>query len=278
MKRAIPSAIVCVLALATLAWAGEPSGDAGALWPQWRGPSGSGSAHGDPPVEWSETRNVRWKIDVPGKGSSSPIVWGDRIYVTTAVPAEGGGQASAPPAARRGAGSRRSSPPPRSSSSSPSTARTVASSGRRRFVRSDPRRALIPPARGPRTRPSPTGRISTPTSAPGVSTASTWTATSSGRGISARWRRGATSARAARRCCSATRSSSCGTTRAPRSSSLSTRRPARTSGRSAGTRSPPGPRPWPSSTEARPRSSPTPPARWSATTRTPARCSGTPPA
>ncbi len=101
MKKAILSSILCVLALATLAWAGEPSGDAGVLWPQWRGPSGSGTAaHGDPPVEWSETRNVRWKIDLPGKGSSSPIVWGDRIYVTTAVPVEGGGQASAPPAAR----------------------------------------------------------------------------------------------------------------------------------------------------------------------------------
>ncbi len=40
----------------------------------------------DPPVHWSETENVRWKIELPGKGHSTPIVWGDRVFVTTAVP------------------------------------------------------------------------------------------------------------------------------------------------------------------------------------------------
>ena len=44
--------------------------------------------HADPPVEWSETRNIRWKIDLPGEGDSTPIVWGDRIFVLAAVPAE----------------------------------------------------------------------------------------------------------------------------------------------------------------------------------------------
>ena len=57
-------------------------------WPQWRGPLASGVApHGDPPTEWSEDRNVRWKVPIPGKGSASPIVWDDRIFVLTAVPA-----------------------------------------------------------------------------------------------------------------------------------------------------------------------------------------------
>jgi outer membrane protein assembly factor BamB len=56
-------------------------------WPAWRGPLGTGvSPDGDPPVEWSETRNVRWKIGPPGLGHSTPIIWGDRIYLTTAVP------------------------------------------------------------------------------------------------------------------------------------------------------------------------------------------------
>lgn len=56
-------------------------------WPQWRGPLGTGAAPGsDPPVEWSETKNVRWKVALPGKGHSSPIVWGDRIFLTTAIP------------------------------------------------------------------------------------------------------------------------------------------------------------------------------------------------
>ena len=41
-----------------------------------------------PPVQWSDTKNVRWKVEIPGRGSSSPIVWGDRVYVLSAVPAE----------------------------------------------------------------------------------------------------------------------------------------------------------------------------------------------
>jgi len=57
-------------------------------WPQWRGPEATGVApHADPPVSWDETRNVRWKVDLPGRGLSSPIVWGDRVFVTTTVPA-----------------------------------------------------------------------------------------------------------------------------------------------------------------------------------------------
>lgn len=56
-------------------------------WPQWRGPLGTGAApNSDPPVEWSETKNIRWKVALPGKGHSSPIVWGDRIFLTSAVP------------------------------------------------------------------------------------------------------------------------------------------------------------------------------------------------
>ena len=55
-------------------------------WPAWRGPSRTGSAPGgDPPIEWSEEKNVRWKNAVPGLGLSSPIVWGDRLFLTTAV-------------------------------------------------------------------------------------------------------------------------------------------------------------------------------------------------
>jgi outer membrane protein assembly factor BamB len=58
------------------------------FWPQWRGPQMSGvSLSANPPSEWSESRNVRWKIEIPGRGSASPIVWGDRVYVLTAIPA-----------------------------------------------------------------------------------------------------------------------------------------------------------------------------------------------
>jgi outer membrane protein assembly factor BamB len=56
-------------------------------WPMWRGPLGTGAApYADPPVEWSEETNVRWKTALPGLGHSSPVVWGDRIFLTTAIP------------------------------------------------------------------------------------------------------------------------------------------------------------------------------------------------
>jgi len=58
----------------------------GADWPQFRGPAGDGVASGaDPPVDWSETRNIAWKAAVPGRGRSSPVLLGDRIWLTTAV-------------------------------------------------------------------------------------------------------------------------------------------------------------------------------------------------
>lgn len=56
-------------------------------WPQWRGPLGTGAApNADPPVEWSESKNIRWKVELPGKGHSTPIIWEDQIFLTTAVP------------------------------------------------------------------------------------------------------------------------------------------------------------------------------------------------
>jgi hypothetical protein len=41
---------------------------------------------GNPPIEWSETKNVRWKVALPGLGSSTPVVWKDRLYVLAAIP------------------------------------------------------------------------------------------------------------------------------------------------------------------------------------------------
>jgi outer membrane protein assembly factor BamB len=58
------------------------------FWPQWRGPLLTGVAtQGNPPVEWGEGKNVKWKVEVPGLGSGTPVVWGGTIYVLTAVPA-----------------------------------------------------------------------------------------------------------------------------------------------------------------------------------------------
>ncbi len=55
-------------------------------WPQFRGPNAQGiSTQGHLPERWSTTENVAWKAEIPGRGWSSPIVWGDRVFVTTAV-------------------------------------------------------------------------------------------------------------------------------------------------------------------------------------------------
>ena len=75
-------AAVCALSLATVSAAGEN-------WPQWRGPGGQGiSSETSLPTEWSATKNVLWKTELPGTGMSSPIVWGDRIYLTSMIEGE----------------------------------------------------------------------------------------------------------------------------------------------------------------------------------------------
>lgn len=55
-------------------------------WPQWRGPLGTGVAlKGNPPTDFNETKNLKWKTEIPGKGHATPIVWGNKIVVLTAV-------------------------------------------------------------------------------------------------------------------------------------------------------------------------------------------------
>lgn len=55
-------------------------------WAQWRGPLCTGAApKGNPPATWSETENIRWKTKIPGKGHAAPIIWGNRVFVQTAV-------------------------------------------------------------------------------------------------------------------------------------------------------------------------------------------------
>jgi outer membrane protein assembly factor BamB len=60
-------------------------GEGRKYWPRWRGPSGQGVVEGTGyPDTWSPTTNVLWKTRVPGSGNSSPVVWGDRVFLTTA--------------------------------------------------------------------------------------------------------------------------------------------------------------------------------------------------
>ena len=76
----------CLFILAALSAAATAQN--GSAWAQWRGPLASGvSLTAKPALEWSETKNVRWKVEIPGRGSASPIVWRDRVYLLTAIPA-----------------------------------------------------------------------------------------------------------------------------------------------------------------------------------------------
>jgi len=94
--RIFSSAAIAV-ALGVTASAQAPSVDE-RNWGQWRGPHATGvSKTAEPPLEWSETKNVRWKVEIPGRGSGSPVVWGDRVYVTTAVPSGFTGDAAHAP-------------------------------------------------------------------------------------------------------------------------------------------------------------------------------------
>ena len=55
-------------------------------WPQWRGPEANGLASEKKlPVEWGADKNIAWKVALPGKGWSQPVVWGNKIFVTTAI-------------------------------------------------------------------------------------------------------------------------------------------------------------------------------------------------
>ena len=72
-------AIIGVLAL----------GSCAADWPAWRGPQGTGvCADLELPEKWGKDHNVRWRVDLPDRGNSTPAIWGDRVFVTQAVEEE----------------------------------------------------------------------------------------------------------------------------------------------------------------------------------------------
>lgn len=83
VSRFLPALGAVVVAVA----AGTTAAPGDNFWPQWRGPLATGvSTSAKPPVEWGESKNVRWKVEIPGRGSSTPVVWGDRVYLLTAAP------------------------------------------------------------------------------------------------------------------------------------------------------------------------------------------------
>ena len=59
-------------------------------WPMWRGANGDGTcAESKLPEKWSQTENVAWKVELPERGNSTPVVWGDKVLVTQAIEKEG---------------------------------------------------------------------------------------------------------------------------------------------------------------------------------------------
>lgn len=84
MVRTLTGLVVLLIGQAALARDFEA--DKLANWHHWRGPMANGSApQADPPLKWDARTNIKWKTDLPGKGSATPIVWGDRIFVLSAT-------------------------------------------------------------------------------------------------------------------------------------------------------------------------------------------------
>ena len=90
-------------------------------WPQWRGPAANGvAAQANPPTVWNEQTNVKWKTKIPGFGTSTPVIWGDQVFILTAISASKPEPKSLPPGGapdqaggrpRRGGGGMRSQTP-----------------------------------------------------------------------------------------------------------------------------------------------------------------------
>ena len=87
VRQFISILVVSLLLLPAVTNGDGVSAEAVRYWPQWRGPLSTGVApYANPPVEWGKSKNIRWQVPMPGSGHSTPIVWGDRVFVTAAVP------------------------------------------------------------------------------------------------------------------------------------------------------------------------------------------------
>src|SRR6476620_1542446 len=81
MRSLAPAATFAALVLSVVSFAGAETN-----WPQFRGPGGQGVSDATGlPVKWSEGENVAWKTAVHGRAWSSPVVWGEQVWVTTAT-------------------------------------------------------------------------------------------------------------------------------------------------------------------------------------------------
>jgi len=82
-------AVMIVMFFAGVSWAEANLTKTLDNWPAWRGPCANGVApYADPPLEWSTSENIKWKLDLPGQSNATPIIWADRVFVVTAVESE----------------------------------------------------------------------------------------------------------------------------------------------------------------------------------------------
>jgi outer membrane protein assembly factor BamB len=86
LKTASVTFVLLLLSTWTIHAGDVPTEQQLANWHQWRGPFANGTAADDatPPVEWSNNQNVAWHTDLPGEGTSTPIVWGNQVFVLSA--------------------------------------------------------------------------------------------------------------------------------------------------------------------------------------------------
>src|ERR1700726_2242760 len=78
--------LVCGLAIFLGACHRTTAGERLDNWPHWRGPENNGTApKADPPITWDAKTNIRWKAALPGRGSATPIIWGDQVFIVTAI-------------------------------------------------------------------------------------------------------------------------------------------------------------------------------------------------
>jgi outer membrane protein assembly factor BamB len=83
MKR---MAIIFLLLLPVVPRAADFTAERLDNWHQWRGPNANGSSpNGDPPTAWDAKKNIKWKAAIPGRGSATPIIWGDKVFILTAI-------------------------------------------------------------------------------------------------------------------------------------------------------------------------------------------------
>ena len=74
-------------------------------WPNWRGPECNGSTpYGNPPITWSDSENIKWKVGTIGQNTSTPIIWGDQLIYQTAIPTKALDASQVRPPGRKGMG------------------------------------------------------------------------------------------------------------------------------------------------------------------------------